>query len=84
MCDTDKVRKYSGSPYVEPEFIELYSFSENTDSKILRMGKEAVYTDSKNLGCKTKYFLDCKILFSYQIFVYDKFIGRIFELCKRT
>ena len=40
MCDTDKVRKYSGSPYVEPEFVELYSFSEKQIQKYCEWVKE--------------------------------------------
>lgn len=28
MCNYDKIRKHSGSPYVEPKFTELYLFDE--------------------------------------------------------
>lgn len=35
MCDTDIIRKHSGSLYVKPEFIELYSFEKKQIKKIV-------------------------------------------------
>lgn len=69
MCDTDKVRKYSGSPYVEPEFIELYSFNEKQLQKYCEWVKK-LYTPivktwdvKQNTFWTAKYYLATKFLY---------------------
>lgn len=69
MCDYDKIRKHSGSPYVEPEFIELYSFEEKQIQKYCEWVKKGytpivkLWNVDKNTYWTAKYYLATKFLY---------------------
>lgn len=67
--ELDIIRKHSGSHYVEPEFVELYSFSEKQIQKYCEWVKEQytaivkTWDVEKNTFWTAKYYLATKFLY---------------------